>query len=107
MQVPDKQPPSTVNSFREPMAVRYAAGGSLRLAGVDLTNAAISEVTDFSVSLIIVAALAVYLFLAFRRAFDDGVAPAIARAAGVAVLFFPIIFAYRFLLFFVTLWAMH
>jgi hypothetical protein len=60
---------------------------------------------DNTVSLIILAGLAIYLFAALRRAFGDR-APA-ARAVALTVLFFPIVLVYRFLLFFVTLQTMH
>ena len=77
--------------------------GGLALAGVRLTN----QRFDGLVSPIIIVVLAVYLFSAFRGAFADRTAAAIARAAVVTALIFPIVLAYRFLLFFVTLRMMH
>jgi hypothetical protein len=53
------------------------------------------------------AGLAVYFFAALRRAFGDRTITAAARALALTALFFPIVFVYRFLLFFVTLETMH
>jgi hypothetical protein len=84
------------------VATRLLAGG-LALAGSRLTNPEF----DTAVSSIIVVGLAGYLFGAFRAAFADKIAAAVARAAVVAAFIFPIVVAYRFLLFFVTLRMMH
>ena len=60
---------------------------------------------DMSV-LLILAALSVHLFFALRRAYGDGVTASVLRTAVLTLTFFPILQAYRFLLFFETLWAM-
>ena len=75
----------------------------LRAAGVSLT----SQRFDGAVSLLILAGLVVYLFLALRGTYRDGAIAAAARSLVLVALYFPIILAYRFLLFFVTLKTMH
>ncbi len=49
----------------------------------------------------------VYLFFALRRAYGDRRLSAAARSVVLTIAVLPILQAYRFLLFFVTLWAMH
>jgi len=76
---------------------------ALRRGGAELSVAD----RDTVASSILLAGLAVYLFMSLRRVFGDRLLSAAARTAGVTLLFFPIVFVYRFLLFFVTLQTMH
>ncbi|MEO8484149.1 MAG: DUF3667 domain-containing protein [Acidobacteriota bacterium] len=62
---------------------------------------------DALLSSIDLGAFILYLFLALRRAYGDGAMASAIRAVVLAGLLTPILMAYRFLLFFVTLWAMH
>lgn len=78
-------------------------GGLLVLRGTRLTNQEI----DNLVSGIVLVGMAAYLFFALRRVFGDGALAAATRALAVTMLFYPILLTYRFLLFFVTLQAMH
>lgn len=77
-------------------AVIHAAGAPLN-----------AQDSDTVASSILLAGLLVYLFISLRRVFGGGRVTAAVRALGVTLLFFPIVFAYRFLLFFVTLLTMH
>ena len=65
------------------------------------------QVLDFRVSMVILSGLTIYLYLAMRRAHGDSRVAAGARALTLGFLIYPILLAYRFLLFFVTLYTMH
>ena len=76
--------------------------------GVHLTGAQLTAPDwDTVMSLLTLAGLAGYLLPALRRVFGDGWPAAVARTLAVTVLIYPIILAYRFLLFFVTLLTMN
>jgi len=75
----------------------------LRLFGVSLTGAILQN----GVGGVILLGLAVYLYFALRRTYGDGAPAAAVRAVTLAVLFYPVVVAYRLLLFFVTLTMMH
>lgn len=74
-----------------------------RLTGIAFT----STDADNIVSSMILAGLFVYLYAALRRVYDDGRIAATTRALALTLVFFPVLLAYRFLLFFVTLKTMH
>jgi len=78
-------------------------GWILRLAGVRWT----AQAEDFWLSLALQILQGVYFYFALRRVYGDGKTSAVARAATLAVLVFPILLSYRFLLFFITLYTMH
>lgn len=65
------------------------------------------EREDFIFSTVLILAQTVYLYFALQRTYGDGRGAAAARALALGSLVFPIILAYRFLLFFVTLYTMH
>ena len=75
---------------------RRAAGG---LVSLQTFNAV--------VTLVVLVGLVAYFFLALRRTYGDGRIAAAARALVLTALFVPVLSAYRFLLFFVTLKTMH
>jgi hypothetical protein len=85
------------------LVLSRAIGGLLMLRSAQLTN---QEIDDL-VSAIVLVGMATYLFFALRRVFGDGALAAATRALAVTLLFYPILLTYRFLLFFVTLQAMH
>jgi len=85
------------------VAVNKLLTAGLFLAGRQLS---VPDLDTLASSLTL-AGLAVYFFAALRRAFGDRTITAAARALAVTLLFFPIVFVYRFLLFFVTLQTMH
>jgi hypothetical protein len=76
---------------------------SVRLTDTSMTAAG----WDSVMSLLTLAGLAAYLLPALRRVFGQGWAAAVARTLAVAVLIYPIVLTYRFLLFFITLLTMH
>jgi Protein of unknown function (DUF3667) len=62
---------------------------------------------DIPLSLFALAGLIVYLYLALRRVYGDGRTTAAVRALALGACVYPMLLAYRFLLFFVTLETMH
>ena len=90
------------------MLVWMLGTGIVFIGGSELTGMfTTGEARDSVMSLITLIGLIGYLVPAFRRVFGDGWGAAAARALGVGALFLPVLLAYRFLLFFVTLWTMH
>ena len=80
----------------------FVLSWALRIAGVRLTSQGFDDV----VSSLILVGLAIYVFLALRCCYRDGRLAGATRSLLLVALFFPILLAYRFLLFFVTLWSM-
>jgi hypothetical protein len=72
-----------------------------RARGIDLHW----QVTDQTVSSAVILAFGTYAALALRRAYGDGRAAAIAKAAALCVALGLVLFAYRFVLFFTVFWA--
>jgi hypothetical protein len=71
-----------------------------------VANAARWSVHGEELSFVVIeGVLLVYLFFALRRVYRDGVLAAGARSLVLALAFGKILQRYRFLLFFVTLWA--
>lgn len=62
---------------------------------------------DQIISLVLLLGMLVYLVIALRRVYGDRLLAANARSLALVVLFLPILRAYRFLLFFITLKTMH
>ena len=62
---------------------------------------------DQLISLVLLVGMLVYLAIALKRVYGDRLPAAIARSLAMVVLFLPILRAYRFLLFFITLKTMH
>lgn len=67
----------------------------------------VSALTLDRVSVVGLLIFGFYLFVAFRRTYDDRVLAASLRAAAMTVAFVPVLFGYRLLLFFVTMRTMH
>jgi len=76
---------------------------TLKLAGIHLTGQGFDE----KVSLTIVGVLIVHTYFALRRAYEDRPIAAMLRAIAAGALVTPVLFGYRFLLFFVTLKTLH
>jgi len=83
--------------------VRLGIVWTVWATGVHLTD----ENFDTLASLTVLIGLGVYLFPALRQTYGGGIILSSARTLAVLVLFFPILLVYRFVLFFVTLKAMH
>jgi hypothetical protein len=75
----------------------------LRLAGTQLGSQAFDDIS----SLILLGGIIVYFFVALRRVYGDGKVAGLARALALGVALPPVLWSYRFLLFFVTLKTMH
>jgi Protein of unknown function (DUF3667) len=78
-------------------------GIGLRLAGVHWTGQRFDNV----ISLVLLAGMIVYLFLALRKAYGDRWWAALTRSLLLGAAFLPVLLAYRLMLFFVTLKTMH
>jgi hypothetical protein len=63
------------------------------------------QLTDLVVTSATLLAFSTYLVLAQRRAYGDGRAAAVAKAAALCVGYMFVLFAYRFVLFFTAFWA--
>lgn len=85
------------------LAAWFGLALSLDVAGTRLS----AQEVDNVASLIILAGAAIYLFLALRRSYGDRTVAAAVRSVALTALILPILLAYRFLLFFVTLASMH
>jgi Protein of unknown function (DUF3667) len=81
----------------------FALSQALKIVDISLTPGAFDRV----VSLLILFALIVYSYVAVRTVYADGRIAAALRAIGIGVLVIPVLFGYRFVLFFITLKTMH
>ena len=72
-------------------------------SGHPLPGFVIEELASSSAVLLVL----VYLFLGLRKAFGDGIGSALLRSLALTIAVVPILFLYRFLLFFVSIKAMH
>jgi len=83
------------------LVMGFVLESALLAFGLPPTGPSLDEVISFS----ILAVLGAYLFPALRRVYGDTLVGAGARTLALVVLFYPLVLAYRFLLFFITLRA--
>ena len=81
----------------------FAMAVGLKLAGVRWTG----QQFDNVISLVLLAGMLVYLFVALRRVYGDRWWAALPRSLALGAAFLPVLLAYRLMLFFVTIKTMH
>jgi len=85
------------------MILFFALHLTLRAVNITLT----SQAFDYVVSPLILLGLTAYSYVAVRAVYADRRIAAALRAVAIAALVTPLLFGYRFLLFFITLKTMH
>ena len=83
------------------------AGGITLSVTFRTIGGAARQYSNAVISVVILAGLPVYLYLALRRVYSDGRVAAAIRALVLAVLWIPLLNVYCLLLFFITLRMMH